>query len=369
MVRIPREDNIPKMQPLAVDLACPDATQDTVANSRVNSLYRHSGGNDWWPRGAAKAISALPAIISLVVTIVIFCRKGYLQGIDFSSLNVPSCGTLAVVHGKTGVDMPDRRSTRWYHLTPDRFLLGLLLVQGFLLLSERFQWFGFNERKGWTVLIAVGVVGVAVLVMLVWGLACLGLRRRFQFSFRALLLFVVALSVPLGWFAWESERARRQREAVEAMGKSVVYKDDLHASGDRPSLELALRLALRSFSDAETVLPRAPATTALLKVRTLAGVPDARPAWLRKSLGDDFFDDVIGVYRPDSKIKDADLEYLKRLTRLEDLSLRNTQVTDAGLEHLKGLTRLEWLELRGTNVTDEGVKRFQKALPNCEIYY
>ena len=59
---------------------------------------------------------------------------------------------------------------RWFHLTPDRLVLGLLAVEVFLLLSERFQWFAFNENKGWTVLIAVGVVGVAVVVMLVWGL-------------------------------------------------------------------------------------------------------------------------------------------------------------------------------------------------------
>ena len=82
---------------------------------------------------------------------------------------------------------------RWYHLTPDRFFIGLLVVQLLLLLSERFQWFAFNEKKGWTVLIAVGVVGVAVLVMLIWGLGCVVLRRRFQFGFRSLLLFVVAV--------------------------------------------------------------------------------------------------------------------------------------------------------------------------------
>jgi hypothetical protein len=45
----------------------------------------------------------------------------------------------------------------------------LLAVQVFLLLSERFRRFAFNDKKGWTVLIAVGLVGLAVLVMLVWG--------------------------------------------------------------------------------------------------------------------------------------------------------------------------------------------------------
>ena len=84
---------------------------------------------------------------------------------------------------------------RWYHLTPDRFFVGLLVVQVFLLLSESFQWFAFNEKNGWTLLITVGVVCVAVVVMLVWGLVCAVLRRRFQFGFRSLLVFLMA--VPL----------------------------------------------------------------------------------------------------------------------------------------------------------------------------
>jgi hypothetical protein len=45
------------------------------------------------------------------------------------------------------------------------------------------------------------------------------------------------------------------------------------------------------------------------------------------------------------------------------------QVTDAGLEHIKGLTRLRNLSLKDTRVSDEGVKELQEALPNCEISY
>ncbi len=113
---------------------------------------------------------------------------------------------------------------RWYHLTPDRFFIGLLAVQVFLLLSERFQWFAFNDKKGWTVLIAIGFVGLAMLVMLAWGLVCLCLRRRFQFGFRSLLVFLVAVSLSLGWLAWEMQRARRQREAVEGGGVRICFR-------------------------------------------------------------------------------------------------------------------------------------------------
>ena len=44
------------------------------------------------------------------------------------------------------------------------------------------------------------------------------LRRRFQFSFRSVLVFLLAVSLPLGWFAWERQRGRSQREAVERIG-------------------------------------------------------------------------------------------------------------------------------------------------------
>ena len=53
-------------------------------------------------------------------------------------------------------------------LSPDRFVLSLLLGVCLLWLSDRFQWVGFNRHKGWAVLIAVGIVGVAAIVMLVW---------------------------------------------------------------------------------------------------------------------------------------------------------------------------------------------------------
>ena len=75
---------------------------------------------------------------------------------------------------------------RWYRLTPDRFVIGLLVVECLLWLSERFQWFAFNQHKGWTVLIAVAVVGVAFLVMLLWFVVALLFRWRFQFCIRSL---------------------------------------------------------------------------------------------------------------------------------------------------------------------------------------
>ena len=96
---------------------------------------------------------------------------------------------------------------RWFRLSPDRFVVGLLLGVGLLWLSDRFQWFGFNHHKGWTVLIAVAAVGVAALVMLLWWVAGLIFRWRFQFGIRSLLAFCLASSIAVSWFSIARERA------------------------------------------------------------------------------------------------------------------------------------------------------------------
>lgn len=238
---------------------------------------------------------------------------------------------------------------RWCHLTPDRFFIGLLVVQVLLFLSEPFQCFTFSEQKGCTVLIAVGVVCISLLATLLWSLVCLLLRRRFQFGVRSLLVFVAAASIPLGWFAWQMQRARRQREAVEAIMESrgLVFYD------------------YRWDEDTEWLNFKAEPKT---------------PKWLRESLGDDFFycphtlslshqqvreTDLKRVGRlptlrllclNDTRVTDAGLRYVKGLTELKRLSLGATQVSDAGLEQLKGLTGLKRLDLSSTQVTDAGME-------------
>ena len=122
-------------------------------------------------------------------------------------------------------DIPNPQG-RWYCLTPDRFVVGLLVMEVCLLLSAWFQWFPVNRHKGWTVLIAVMAVGLGFLVMFLWFLAALLFRRQFQFSLRSLLLLVVVVAIPCSWLATEMRAARKQRGAVEAVWKaagSVIY--------------------------------------------------------------------------------------------------------------------------------------------------
>ena len=78
--------------------------------------------------------------------------------------------------------MPPKPQRRWFQLTPDRFVAGVLAVEIFLLLSEWRCWFGFNEHKGWAVLIGLAVLASAIVFLLLWLVLSLSFRRRFQFN-------------------------------------------------------------------------------------------------------------------------------------------------------------------------------------------
>ena len=232
---------------------------------------------------------------------------------------------------------------RWLLPTPRRLLAVLLGVEGFLWLSERFQWFPFNHHKGWTVLIAVAAVGVFLLLMLLWFLLALVLRLRFQFSVRSLLMLPLLVVLPGSWLAAERREAEQQRDAIagiRALGGGVVY--DYEWTGcTRP--------------------PTPPG-----------------PAWARGLFGVDFFADVARVtgarepppvsespWHQFAPITDEWLGPIGKLSRLRWLSLEFSHVSDAGLKKIRGLARLEVLDLSGTAVTDAGLGEIA-ALPRLE---
>lgn len=221
-------------------------------------------------------------------------------------------------------------NSRWLRVTPDRFLLGMLLVECLHWLSK--PWFA----KGWAPLVAVAAVGTAVLLMLFWLTVCAMVGRRFQFSIRSLFVLVLAVAIPSAWLAAEMERARRQTELVDwikSLGGSVQYDwnftpDYLSASAQPPP-----------------------------------------PTWLRTTLGDDFFFEIEGVQLNHKRITDADLQRLQGLPRVRLLEFADTAIGDAGLDHLTGLSELHWLWLGWTRVTDAGINRLKQALPNCNVYH
>jgi hypothetical protein len=180
-------------------------------------------------------------------------------------------------------------------------------------------------------------------------------RRWHQYRLRTLLVVMLLASIGMSWFAVKLQRARRQREAVEAitkLGGTVAY-DYFFDPSDGGRL----------------VKPKPPA-----------------PAWMRGLLGEEFFADVVYV----SVKNDAALEQIRELpqvrylvvrtTQVTDDGLRNlqatsqlrslwiadTSVTDAGLEHLACLTQLQVLFFSGS-ITDAGVQRLREGLPHCEM--
>src|SRR5688572_28412046 len=114
---------------------------------------------------------------------------------------------------ESGRQRSTKTSRRWFHPAPGHIGIGLLMLQGLLLVSERFRWFRFNEQPGLTVLVTVAAAGLAILVMLFWFLASLSFRWRFQFSIQSLIALVVAVAVACSWLATELRRAKRQAQA------------------------------------------------------------------------------------------------------------------------------------------------------------
>jgi hypothetical protein len=150
-------------------------------------------------------------------------------------------------------------------------------------------------------------------------------RRRFQYSLRTLLVFVTLCALACSWLAVKMRRAERQRAAatavLEKLERGGVHWDERASQW---------------------------------------------PRWLRRVLGDDFFNSVVEVDLHETGVSDAELEHLEGLDQLQTLRLYGTNVSDAGLEHLKGLNQLQTLELYDTNVGDAGLEHL-KGLSRLQL--
>ena len=92
--------------------------------------------------------------------------------------------------------------------------------------------------------------------------------------------------------------------------------------------------------------------------------PDWIPQVVRENMP--LLDRVRCVYfTSDTKVSEASIEHLKKLTHLDSLELSHTQVTDTDLKLLKGLTNLKLLYFDNTKVTNAGLLHL-KGLTNIE---
>ena len=242
-------------------------------------------------------------------------------------------------------DAPARMIRRWLRPTPGRLVVVLLAVVGFLIVSQWFDWFAFNEKRHHALLIAAATVVVMLLLMFFWFLFALVFRWRFQFSIRSLLVLMVVVAILGSWLAAEKQQARQQRNAVaaiRALGAEVIY-DYEREWHSRPRFSAALN-----------------------------GPPvPPGPAWARRLLGDDFFACVlmVGYRKPPfsihgwgpNPITDDCLEQVAKLPRLGALDLEGSGVSDEGLKVIKGLGELRDLKLAHTSITDRGLGHVAKV--------
>jgi hypothetical protein len=224
-----------------------------------------------------------------------------------------------------------------------RFSMWWLLVMTiavaipFSWLSQRFQWFAFDEKKDWAVFPSSASVILTIVAMPLWFVFLLALRFRwqFQFSIRTLLMLTVIVAISCSWMAAETKRAKGQREAVgtiRRLGGVVVYNhDSRNAYKPTPG-------------------------------------PPPGPVWLRELLGDDFFASVALADLDRTPVADAELVSLQALPQVQNVSLSNTQITGAGLVHLKGLSELLMLSLDNTQITDAGLE-YLKGMPQLVLLY
>ena len=175
---------------------------------------------------------------------------------------------------------------------------------------------------------------MALSILLLWFVAALLFRRRFQYGIRSLLLLTVIIAILCSWFTVKMEQARRQREAVAAIGQiggQVIYDSPVQRRIHNRPIGLST------------------------------------PKWLRNIMGQDFFDDVQEVDFNYSQVSDTVLVNVEGLQKMKWISLYNNQVTDKMLIHFYGLKNLETVVLRHTSVSKEGEKKLKETLPNVKV--
>lgn len=134
-------------------------------------------------------------------------------------------------------------------------------------------------------------------------------RRLFQLSLRSFLILVTLASL---WTAYILRQSRQQQEAIAKVR-------ELHGS-------IYLHWSRDYQVDAAGNIVGSPVAP---------GYP-----WMRKMLGDDYFDRVAWVDLSNRTVTNADLMVLPKLRDLEGLNLNNTEVTTDGLVTI---SQMHWL--------------------------
>src|SRR5437016_6783199 len=147
-------------------------------------------------------------------------------------------------------------------------------------------------------------------------------RRWYQFSLWTLLIVVTLAAAAAFLGRWYTEPFHRQRLAMAAIEKAA--------------------------GSYETVA--------------------AGPTWLRRIVGEGFFQNVTLVNVADCDDPALYFDHVAALPALETLVVGGDSFTDDHLGRLHGLRTLRGLVLDCTNVSDAGLSSLHEALPDLEVY-
>ncbi len=262
-------------------------------------------------------------------------------------------------------DLP-RTKPRWYVPTPAKFLLAVLIVQSILFLSAHYQWFWFNQHKGYTVLITVAATAILLfLLALAVGISQF-FKSKAQFSLATLLLMVPVMAIPCGWLARDVALARELQELTKSMSGSGDLDFKFFLSGRIPAPVKPQRSLLADFlknwlgeyvfkdvdwkyANCNGKMPKGIRLLTRLESLTCQSATDADMAYLRGL-------DLHHLDLSHSQVTDTGLKLLGPLPALQTLSLDGTSVTGDGLRQLGELNVLYHLKLSNSRVTDTGLE-------------
>jgi Leucine-rich repeat (LRR) protein len=261
-----------------------------------------------------------------------------------------------------------RTMIRCCRVTPNSVVFVFFVIEVFLVLSQRYHLFPFNEYKDRALLITLASVGISILFLVLWFAISLILHHQFLFNFRSLSLLVATVAIPCGWLFLEINRECDQWKTAiairEAGGKVWVKSTPLGRLLRNDSLVLVWYVDLRGTAANDTSLENI-GRLQDLRILFLTGtqITDAGLVHLRE------LTHLRSLALGRTKITDAGLAQIEKLRELDYLWLGETGISDAGLVHLRGLTRLYELGLNGTKVTPDGIRQLDEALPNCQIWW
>lgn len=152
--------------------------------------------------------------------------------------------------------------------------------------------------------------------------------RWMRFSLRTFLLVITLVAI---WIGFKCQRAREQANAVAALQK----------------------LSVQVIYDWQYRMGR-------YELPPTSAKPSA-PEWLRKAVGEHFFQTVVRIDGNFAQIHDADLKILEQLPEIRYVSLCDTSVTDEGMRYIAALPNVQFVVLAATKVGDAGLKQLTKA--------